>query len=274
MRKLSLLFSLLVVSVPALAAEPHPFNVHDLVSMKRISDPQPSPKGDRIAFVLRSTDLAANRGRTDLWMVPAGGGELVQLTNDPASDDNPRWAPDGQSLYFLSSRSGSNQVWKLTLGATGAANPVAGDPSAARRVQPDPVAGRLADGVQPGGLRRLPDGRLHQGAAGPEGEREVVGAALPGRMAASSATGTPGRRGRATTCSRCRPPARGTRWTSRRGWRRTPPPSRSAGRRNSPSRRTAGRWSSPPGWPVARSRGRPTSTSTARRRTARRRPGT
>jgi dipeptidyl aminopeptidase/acylaminoacyl peptidase len=123
MRKLSLLFSLLMVSVPALAAEPHPFNVHDLVSMKRISDPQPSPKGDRIAFVLRSTDLAANRGRTDLWMVPAGGGELVQLTNDPASDDNPRWAPDGQSLYFLSSRSGSNQVWKLVVGGTGTTNP-------------------------------------------------------------------------------------------------------------------------------------------------------
>jgi Tol biopolymer transport system component len=124
MRKLFLLFTILTTALPALAAEPHPFNVQDLVTMKRISDPQPSPQGDRIAFVLRSTDLAANRGRYDLWMVNADGGGLVQLTNDPASDDNPRWAPDGQSLFFLSSRSGSNQVWRLPVGGSGAGNPV------------------------------------------------------------------------------------------------------------------------------------------------------
>ncbi len=124
MRKLLLLLAMSTLALPALAAEPHPFNVHDLVTMKRISDPQPSPKGDRVAFVLRTTDLAANRGRYDLWMVNADGGGLVQLTNDPASDDSPRWAPDGQSLYFLSSRSGSNQVWKLPMGAKGPGEPV------------------------------------------------------------------------------------------------------------------------------------------------------
>jgi dipeptidyl aminopeptidase/acylaminoacyl peptidase len=125
MRKLSCLVSLfLTFALPALAAEPHPFNVRDLVALKRISDPQPSPKGDRIAFVLRTTDLAANKGRYDVWMVNADGGGLVQLTNDPASDDNPRWAPDGQSLYFLSSRSGSNQVWRLPMGEGGAGDPV------------------------------------------------------------------------------------------------------------------------------------------------------
>ena len=105
MRKLLLLSMILTTALPALAAEPHPFNARDLVTMKRIADPQPSPRGDRIAFVLRSTDLAANKGRYDVWMVNADGSGLVQLTTDPASDDSPRWAPDGQSLYFLSSRS-------------------------------------------------------------------------------------------------------------------------------------------------------------------------
>ncbi|HTG31420.1 MAG TPA: S9 family peptidase [Thermoanaerobaculia bacterium] len=118
MRKLFICFAMLTAALPALAADPHPFNVHDLVTMQRISDPQPSPRGDRVAFVLRSTDLDANRGRTDLWIVNADGGGLARLTTDPASDDTPRWAPDGQSLYFLSSRSKSSQVWKL---------PVAGD---------------------------------------------------------------------------------------------------------------------------------------------------
>ncbi len=97
----------------AAAAQPHPFTVHDLQGMDRISELQPSPQGDRVVFVVRTTDFEANRGRTDLWMVNIDGSGLIRLTADPAADNNPRWAPDGKSLYFLSTRSGSSQVWRL-----------------------------------------------------------------------------------------------------------------------------------------------------------------
>ncbi len=113
------LFSLLALSIfamPAAAAEPHPLNVRDLVTMDRISDPQPSPRGDRVAFVVRATDLEANRGRFDIWAVNLDGTGLARLTSDPAADNTPRWAPDGNSLYFLSTRSGSSQVWRLPAG--------------------------------------------------------------------------------------------------------------------------------------------------------------
>ena len=126
MRKLLLSFAMLTAAVPALAADPHPFNVRDLVTAQRITDPQPSPKGDRIAFVLRTTDLEANKGRLDLWVVNADGTGLTRLTSDPAADSNPRWSPDGQSLYFLSTRSGSSQVWRLPL--AGNAGGATGDP--------------------------------------------------------------------------------------------------------------------------------------------------
>ncbi len=96
-------------------AEPRPFGAEDLVTMQRLSDPRVSPDGSRVVYVLRSTDLEANRGRTDLWMVSRDGGEPVRLTTHPAGDGSPRWAPDGQSIYFLSSRSGSSQVWNLPL---------------------------------------------------------------------------------------------------------------------------------------------------------------
>ena len=96
------------------------FTAEDLVTMKRVSDPQWSPDGRRVAFVLRETDLEADRGRTDVWLVDldsSGGaaGEPRRLTADEATDSSPRWAPDGSSLYFLSSRSGSSQVWRLPL---------------------------------------------------------------------------------------------------------------------------------------------------------------
>jgi len=95
------------------AAAPHPFNVRDLVSFRRLSEPQPSPAGDQVVFVLRTTDLAANRGRTNLWRVGIDGSGLQALTPAKGNDASPRWSADGKSLFFLSTRSGSSQVWRL-----------------------------------------------------------------------------------------------------------------------------------------------------------------
>lgn len=115
-------FALLAAAWPVVAAAgdspdsrsaPHPFGARDLVTMARLSDPQVSPDGATVAYVLRTTDLDADRGRTDLWSVPVAGGEPRRLTTAPESDGSPRWAPDGESLYFLSTRSGSSQVWRL-----------------------------------------------------------------------------------------------------------------------------------------------------------------
>ena len=94
-------------------AAPHPFNARDLVTLDRISDPQVAPDGDRVVFVRRSTDLEDDRGRLDLWLMDMDGGDLRQLTVHEANDSHPRWQPDGEALYFLSSRSGSSQVWRI-----------------------------------------------------------------------------------------------------------------------------------------------------------------
>ncbi|MBI3182507.1 MAG: S9 family peptidase [Myxococcales bacterium] len=83
--------------------------------MDRISDPQPSPDGKWVAFTVRATDLEANKGRTDLWLVGTDGSALRRLTTHEANDGSPRWMPDGKSLAFLSTRSGSSQVWRLPI---------------------------------------------------------------------------------------------------------------------------------------------------------------
>jgi dipeptidyl aminopeptidase/acylaminoacyl peptidase len=92
---------------------PHPFSVHDLIAMDRISGQTVSPDGQWIAFTLRKTDLEANRGRTDLWIVGTNGNGLRQMTSDPAGDFNPCWSKEGKTIYFLSTRSGSSQVWRI-----------------------------------------------------------------------------------------------------------------------------------------------------------------
>jgi dipeptidyl aminopeptidase/acylaminoacyl peptidase len=108
---------LLAVNGPGLIAQTavvsHPLSVHDMLAMQRISGEKVSPDGKLVVFVLRTTDLEANKGRTDLWVVGTDGNGLRQLTTDPAADSDPCWSADGKSIYFLSTRSGSSQIWKL-----------------------------------------------------------------------------------------------------------------------------------------------------------------
>jgi TolB protein len=70
-----------------------------------------SPHHRRIAFARR----LGNGVRTDIWTIPPTGGEPVALTNDAPVDWNPIWAPDGKSLYFVSDRSGTMNLWRLAI---------------------------------------------------------------------------------------------------------------------------------------------------------------
>jgi len=112
---LLILFIMAGLVFPAGLDRNHPFSIHDMLAMDRISDPQVSPDGKWIVFVLRKTDLEANKGLTDLWVVGADGTNLHRLTSHKAADSNPRWAPDGKSIWFVSTRSDSSQVWRIAI---------------------------------------------------------------------------------------------------------------------------------------------------------------
>ena len=100
---------------PVPAEGSHPFSAQDLVTLRRLSDPRPSPDGRWVVYVLRTTDLEANRGRTDLWITGIDGKGARQLTTSPENESSPRWAPDGKAVYFLSARGGPQQIWRLRL---------------------------------------------------------------------------------------------------------------------------------------------------------------
>ncbi|HWI62455.1 MAG TPA: S9 family peptidase [Symbiobacteriaceae bacterium] len=93
-----------------------PVTPKDLFRFHPVSDPQISPDGSLIAYVVQTIDLEQNKSRSALWVVPARGGEPRRLTN-PAegSDRAPRWAPDGESLAFLSDRKGKPQLWVIPI---------------------------------------------------------------------------------------------------------------------------------------------------------------
>ena len=118
-----LILSSVLAADPATAQSSHPFSVHDMLAMKRISTPTVSPDGGRIVFAVRTTDLEENKGRTDLWLVDVDGTNTRRLTSHPSSDHDPCWMPDGRSILFLSSRSGSSQVWRISIDGGEAVRP-------------------------------------------------------------------------------------------------------------------------------------------------------
>ena len=109
---------ILVFGQVARAAEPGTETGHLTIEhyfeLAGVSDPQISPEGDWIAYVVNRSDFEADKSRSRVWVIPAQGGDPVAMTAEGESSSHPRWSPDGKYLSFLSARDdGQTQVWTL-----------------------------------------------------------------------------------------------------------------------------------------------------------------
>ena len=86
----------------------------DLIKLHRISSMDVSRDGKWVAFAATTPELDANRNVSNVWIVSAAGGELLQVTRG-GRDNSPAWSPDGKTLAFLSGRDGTSQVYLLPL---------------------------------------------------------------------------------------------------------------------------------------------------------------
>ena len=115
---LSALPIILIFFTMAYSQVKRPMMFEDLVGLKRATDPQISPDGRRVAFVVESWNREHDQFNSDIWVAYDTRESPVPLTSHLKRDDHPRWAPDGNRLAFLSERQSAEEP--SSEGASGA----------------------------------------------------------------------------------------------------------------------------------------------------------
>lgn len=82
-----------------------PFAPDTLFTLRLPSDPQLSPDGRTVAFVVYEWLAGQQKQRGRIWLLDTKeGAEPRELATGSTSDECPRWSPDGASLAFCSRR--------------------------------------------------------------------------------------------------------------------------------------------------------------------------
>ena len=99
-----------LVSITSLLSGDHPIKFENFFSVDRLGTPVVSQDGQNIAFTVKKANIVENSYTTQIWLIDSDGNNLKQVTTNTSASLNPLFSPDGESIYFLSDRSGSRVI--------------------------------------------------------------------------------------------------------------------------------------------------------------------
>ena len=88
-----------VIGKPEIEVKDGRFTPEVMWSLGKMGEKAVSPDGTRIAYTMTYYDMAENKGNAELYLLPAEGGDAVQLTTTAAGEFNPVWLDDNTLLF-------------------------------------------------------------------------------------------------------------------------------------------------------------------------------
>jgi dipeptidyl aminopeptidase/acylaminoacyl peptidase len=144
----SAMFLLALLTASASAQQKRPMTPEDVIALKQVSDPQVSPDGRYIAYVVTTADMKEDAADPDIWLVATTGGSPVRLTTSNKRDAAPRWSPDSQRLAFISNRDDNKAQIFLISPFGGEAQKLTDSKTAIQSFAWSPDGRRIAYGAQ------------------------------------------------------------------------------------------------------------------------------
>ncbi len=117
--RLAILPLALLLALPALALAERGFEIRDLAKLERVSSPALSPDGRKVVFAVRQADFDANKASSSLWiedLFARDAAPPTRLTPVGWNVNSPAFSEDGKSIYFLSAKSGTQQLYSIAVG--------------------------------------------------------------------------------------------------------------------------------------------------------------
>src|SRR5262245_3127499 len=114
LRRLAVVVPLLFSLAPLDGQTKRVMTLVDLLNVPNLTDPQLSPDGRRVVYVLARADWSANKRISHLWRVNADGTSEMAITSGQDGETGPRWSPDSQTIAFLAKR-GADEATQIYL---------------------------------------------------------------------------------------------------------------------------------------------------------------
>ena len=112
MKKFVLLLPVIfIISAVTILPQKRPFTIADLYKIHYVGEPVVSANGNMVALTVSDYDMPKGESNTSIYVMNTNGKDLKKITDNNKSNYNPLWTSNGKTIYYVSTESGTPQVY-------------------------------------------------------------------------------------------------------------------------------------------------------------------